>query len=166
MDKLEQYFKDNGIFQDSEKLFVNEMMIPLIGLENVLKYLKPQYTFIDQTGRERRIDFAINDEDFSGKIAFEIDGESYHAEGAVSSSYFDDSLFRQNELVMTGWIVLRFSYTQLQDSKKRNYVSETIEAVLRRFTNLVSSKVKGPNSLQLQALKALKYTRNYKKYTV
>lgn len=163
MDKLEQYFKDNEVYQDSEKLFVNEMMIPLIGLENVLKYLKPQCTFIDQTGRERRIDFAINDEEFLEKIAFEIDGESYHAEGAVSSNYFDDSLFRQNELVMAGWIVLRFSYTQLQDPKKRDYVSETIKTALRRFTSLAPSKVKGPNNLQLKALEALNYTRYYKK---
>lgn len=163
MDQLEKFFKENQVVQDSERIFVREFMIPLIGLDNVLKYLKPQYPFIDQTGRERRIDFAINDENFSDKIAFEIDGESYHAEGAVSSEYFDDSLFRQNELVMAGWNVLRFSFTQLQDPKKREYVSETLKLALRKFTNLVSSKVHGPNELQKKALKALAYTRDYKK---
>src|SRR5699024_2746427 len=101
--ELKKYFDENGITQQSEKLFVEEFVIPIIGNDK-LKFLKAQEPFIDQSGKQRRIDFAFHDEGLN-KIAFEIDGESYHAEGAISSEEFDDSLFRQNELIINNWYI-------------------------------------------------------------
>ena len=157
--ELKKYFYENGITQQSEKLFVEEFVIPIIGNDK-LKFLKAQEPFIDQSGKQRRIDFAFHDEGLN-KIAFEIDGESYHAEGAISSEEFDDSLFRQNELIINNWYVLRFSYTQLQDSTKRNYVFETIRNAIEKYRpDLLPSVPIKANGIQKQALKNIDFSRS------
>ncbi|MHC9000093.1 DEAD/DEAH box helicase [Enterococcus bulliens] len=156
---LEDYFNSNGITQKSEKIFVTEFVLPIIGIEK-LHCLKAQEPFIDQSGKQRRIDFAFHDEGLN-KIAFEIDGESYHAEGAITSDEFDDSLFRQNELIINNWHVLRFSYTQLQDSNKRDYVFETIKFALQKYRpDLLPPIEITPNGIQEKALRRIEYSRS------
>ncbi|MCE4990692.1 DEAD/DEAH box helicase family protein [Staphylococcus hominis] len=157
--QIQNYFDRNGINQQSEKLFVEEFIIPIIGIEK-LCYLKAQEPFIDQSGKQRRIDFAFHDEGLD-KIAFEIDGESYHAEGAITSKEFDDSLFRQNELVNNNWHVLRFSYTQLQDPIKREYVFETIKCAIQKHRpDLLPPDIINPNGIQQKVLAAIDYHRS------
>lgn len=157
--QLQNYYNKNGINQQSEKLFVEEFIIPIIGKDK-LCYLKAQEPFIDQSGKQRRIDFAFHDEGLN-KIAFEIDGESYHAEGAITSEEFDDSLFRQNELVINNWHVLRFSYTQLQDPIKRVYVFETIKFSIQKYRpDLLPPIIIKPNGIQKKALAAIDYSRS------
>src|SRR5690606_33177996 len=65
----------NRILQESEKLFVQDFLFPLLGKENI-KYVIPQYPFIDSEGRTRRIDFALVKDD--KKLALEVNGETYH----------------------------------------------------------------------------------------
>jgi len=36
------------------------------------------------------------------KLAIEVNGETYHAEGIVPNEVFDDNLFRQNEILQDG----------------------------------------------------------------
>ncbi|MGH1789808.1 DEAD/DEAH box helicase [Enterococcus faecalis] len=157
--ELEKYFNENSITQQSERLFVEEFIMPIIG-DDKLKFLKAQEPFIDQSGKQRRIDFAFHDEGLN-KVAFEIDGESYHAEGAISSEEFDDSLFRQNELIINNWYILRFSYTQLQDSDKRNYVFETIRNAIEKYRpDLLPYEPVEPNGIQRQALKSIDFSRS------
>ena len=90
---VEKYLETykSRISQDSERLFVKEFLFPLLGSKKI-KFVIPQYPFLDSSGRRRRIDFAIKTDD--KKIALEVDGETYHAEGAISKIDFDDALQR------------------------------------------------------------------------
>lgn len=124
----DEYFNYYKISQNSEKLFVNEFILPIIGINN-LHLLKAQETFIDRTGSNRRIEFSFHEEG-KPKIAFEIDGETYHSEGVIKSESFDDSLLRENELIQSNWTVLRYSYSQLQSPEWREYVSNSIRHCL------------------------------------
>src|SRR4051812_33211686 len=109
---LTKYYEIYGsrITQESEKLFVNDFLFPLLGAN--LNKIIPQHPFLDSTGRARRIDFAyISD---GARLALEVNGETYHAEGIIPNDMFDDNLFRQNEILNSGYKLIRFSYNQLQ----------------------------------------------------
>ena len=150
-------YHKNKILQDSEKLFVEEFMYPILGKEN-LKYLQPQYTFVDSSGSAKKIDFALKDE--NAKLAFEIDGESYHAEGAVTSQQFDAGLERQNEILLANWKLLRFSYSQLRDGSKSKDIKDSIKSFLQKNNSaIVKKELIEPNDLQKLSLEALDQTR-------
>lgn len=156
----DEYFNYYKISQNSEKLFVNEFILPIIGINN-LHLLKAQETFIDRTGSNRRIDFSFHEEG-KPKIAFEIDGETYHSEGVIKSESFDDSLLRQNELIQSNWTVLRYSYNQLQSPEWREYVSNSIRYCLRKLRSDLLPKEKiEPNNIQREVLKNLEIKRNF-----
>lgn len=71
----------------------------------------------------RRVDFAVKTK--AGKaLAIEFDGYGYHAN--LDREKFQDQLARQNDLLMNGWGVLRFSYF---DMKER--ADECINAISR-----------------------------------
>jgi len=155
---IERYFRTYGasISQESERLFVNEFLYPLIG-SNVLKFI-PQYPFIDSTGRCRRIDFAYVDG--STRLALEVNGETYHAEGIIPNNMFDDNLFRQNEILNNGYKLLRFSYNQLQSQVSRPLVASMLREFLARHAPILlgDNPIK-PNPLQRAALEALTFYR-------
>lgn len=160
---VDEYLKhyQNKILQDSEKLFVEEYMYPILGKEN-LKYLQPQYVFVDSAGSAKRIDFAIRDDET--KLAFEIDGESYHAEQAISSKQFDDNLTRQNEILLAGWKLLRFSYSQLRDGSKSKEIKDVIKSFLsRNNSSIIKKDTIKPNELQRLSLEALDQARRHDK---
>ena len=94
---LEQYFEQYGhrITQDSERLFLTDFLYPILG-ENI-EHVVPQYPFLDSSGKNRRIDFALQYEGLW--LALEVNGETYHAEGIIPNDLFDDNLFRQNEIL-------------------------------------------------------------------
>jgi len=85
---IEEYYKVYGsrIIQQSERLFLEEFLYPILGKKNI-KYVIPQYPFIDSEGKLRRIDFAIIKDDV--KIALEVNGETYHAEGMIPNDRVD-----------------------------------------------------------------------------
>ena len=160
--ELSEYLKTYGnrISQDSEKLFLTEFLYPLLGKRGI-KYVVPQYPFIDSEGRSRRIDFALIKD--SVRIALEVNGETYHAEGIIPGDVFDDNLQRQNEILNAGWILQRFSFNQLQESTWRKRVMDTLHRVIsKHIPELISEDAIKPNYLQTMALDALDFYRQKK----
>ena len=157
---LSEYLKvyQKRIRQESEKLFVSEFLYPILGKQNI-KYVIPQYPFIDSEGKNRKIDFVIIKD--SKKLALEVNGEFYHAEGIIPNEMFDDNLFRQNEILNAGYKLLRFSYNQLQMPNWRKQVFESIrKSIQKTFPELISETVVKPNYLQKEALKNLDLYRS------
>lgn len=122
-------------------------------------YVVPQYPFIDSEGHSRQIDFGIVT-DQGNKVAFEINGETYHAEGIIPSAQFDDNLFRQNEILFHGWTLRRYSYNQLKDTIWRNRIFAEINLTLKKYAPELLSDVKiEPNPIQKEVLPQLKMCR-------
>ena len=157
---LQEYMEvyKTRITQESEALFVRDFLYPLLGKEKI-KHVVPQYPFIDSEGRSRRIDFGIvlNNK----RIALEINGETYHAEGIIPNEMFDDNLNRQNEILNAGWFLLRYSYSQLQHPEWRVKVSQSLFYLLRkRIPEILSDVLIEPNYLQNIVLESLDYYRD------
>lgn len=76
-----------------------------------------QHPFVDICGNHRTIDFAVMTD--SGKVAFEIDGETWHSPGKVSQEKYIDDLLKQNSMIFNGWKVFRWTDTQLQKTPER-----------------------------------------------
>ena len=156
---LEQYYALHGskITQNSERLFVNEFLYPLLGEQ--IEHVIPQERFLDKSGASRKIDFVCRG---SGTpVAFEINGESYHAEGIIPGEDFDDNLYRQNEILQAGYKLLRFSYNQLQAQLWRPIVNQHIYALLAiEAPELIPQREMRPNELQAEALQALRFHRS------
>ena len=156
---IDQYIETykSRMTQDSERLFVSEFLFPILG-EKKMKYVVPQYPFLDSSGRSRRIDFGVL---YNGKkLALEVNGESYHAEGIIPGEQFDDNLNRQNEILSAGWFLLRFSYNQLKSPQWRQKVSHDIFSLLcKHIPEILSKKSIEPNYLQCQVLDALNFYR-------
>ena len=155
---LEEYYAKYGdrIRQDSERLLVDEFLYPILG-ERIDQVI-PQHPFIDSSGKSRNIDFLCIG--LRTSIAFEVNGETYHAEGIIPGENFDDNLYRQNEILQAGHKLLRFSYHQLQSTQWRPIVRQHIRTALVRETpDLIPEGAVQPNELQTEALQALNYRR-------
>ncbi len=76
-----------------------------------------QHPFVDIYGNHRTIDYAVLTED--GKVAFEIDGETWHNPEKVSQDKYNDDLLKQNSMVYLGWRVFRWTDTQLLKTPDR-----------------------------------------------
>jgi superfamily II DNA or RNA helicase len=76
-----------------------------------------QIPFVDIYGNHRFIDFAL--ESAGEKIAIEIDGETWHNPGKVSSEKYYDDLLKQNSLIHQNWKVYRWVYKQLLTQRER-----------------------------------------------
>lgn len=112
---------------DIERTFVEDVFYPYAG-ENGLDFLQAQTPFEDSECRTRKLDFTITTNRYNYVI--EIDGYTYHAEGAsrVSPEYFDDLLVKHNDLILNGYILVRFSYNQI-----RNHPDLCINTLRRTF---------------------------------
>jgi hypothetical protein len=160
---LEEYFQHFGtrITQDSERLFVEEFLYPLVGskIDNIV----PQHPFLDRTGRSRRIDFACRGS--RGHLALEVNGETYHAEGIIPNEMFDDNLFRQNEIIRAGYRLARFSYSQLKDPRWRPVIMDSIRDVIGETApELLSAYTLEPTEIQNEAIDSLEYFRRVKEW--
>ncbi|NTV60615.1 MAG: DEAD/DEAH box helicase family protein [Chlorobiaceae bacterium] len=156
---IEEYYEKYGskITQESERLFVDEFLYPIVGQQ--IEKIVPQYLFLDRTGKSRRIDFAYHGS--RSCIALEVNGETYHAEGIIPNELFDDNLFRQNEILSRGYILLRFSYNQLQSTQWRHLIIDTLRETFRvHAPDLLSEYTITPTRLQEEALHALDFFRN------
>lgn len=126
--KIIDFIQENETkMNDIERRFVEDVFYPYAG-ENGLDYLKAQTPFEDSECRTRKLDFTIDTNRF--RYVIEIDGYTYHAEGAqrVSPEYFDDLLTKQNDLILNGYILIRFSYNQI-----RNHPDACINTLRRSF---------------------------------
>lgn len=97
----------------AEMLFLKQVWWPLFSHFN---YLHPEYEVDDFKGGKRYLDFAYIRPGF--RICIEIDGYGPHLKNS-SRWQFSDSLERQNQLVIDGWSVLRFSYDQVKEKPRR-----------------------------------------------
>lgn len=158
---LVEYYEAVGsqITQESERLFVDEFLYPLVG--HRIGEIIPQFPFLDRTGRSRRIDFVCKGS--KGRLALEVNGETYHAEGIIPNEMFDDNLFRQNEILRSGYRLVRFSYSQLKDPKWRPVIMATLRDIISDTApELLSAYTLDPTEIQLEALHALDFYRTSK----
>lgn len=97
----------------AEELFLKQVWWPLF---HHFKYLHPEYEVDDFKDGKRYLDFAYIRPAI--RICFEIDGYGPHLKN-ISRWQFSDSLERQNQLVIDGWTVIRFSYDQVNEKPRR-----------------------------------------------
>ncbi len=107
--------KANSVNSVAEDLFV-EIFCETFGL-GIAEKMYIQYPFLDIYGNHRYIDFALENDEI--KIAFEIDGETYHNPKNISSNKYYDDLLKQNSLVYNEWKVYRWAYLQLKNQRDK-----------------------------------------------
>jgi superfamily II DNA or RNA helicase len=115
-----------------EDVFV-ELFAQVFGLEKV-QMLAHEYPVEDIYGAARSIDYAIRSAD--EKIAFEIDGLTWHLPGAISIDKFEDDLLRQNSLIHQGWRVFRWTDRELAQEPER--VKEQLALFVESIPGLLS----------------------------
>jgi superfamily II DNA or RNA helicase len=115
-----------------EDLFA-ELFTQVFGLEKTL-LLVPQYPTKDLYEGCRYVDFASRTRD--QRVAFEIDGLTWHVPDATSVSKYEDDLLKQNSLVHSGWLVFRWTDRQIAHEPER--VKEQLALFLERVTGLLS----------------------------
>ncbi|MDD6827807.1 MAG: DEAD/DEAH box helicase [Oscillospiraceae bacterium] len=104
----------------AEEKFV-QIFCELFGPEKG-QYVYLQYPFLDIYGKHRTIDYAVMTKD--GKIAFEIDGETWHDPSKVSEEKYTDDLLKQNSMIYQDWKVYR--WTDAQINKKPELVKDEL----------------------------------------
>ncbi|MFX3632040.1 MAG: DUF559 domain-containing protein [Candidatus Pristimantibacillus sp.] len=78
--------------------------------------LKVEHPFLDFKGGQRFADFVYVKNGI--RLVIEIDGFTTHARD-LSPGEFNDHLLRQNDLVLSGWMVLRFSAWQVEHQPRQ-----------------------------------------------
>ncbi len=81
------------------------------------QYVYLQYPTVDIYGGHRTIDFALNLPE--GRVAIEVDGNTWHQPGIVSRDKYHDDLLKQNSMVYEGWRVYRWTSEQIERSPDR-----------------------------------------------
>lgn len=109
----------------AEKLFLEQVWWPLF---YQFSYLHPEYEVNDFKDGKKYLDFAYIRPAI--KICFEIDGYGPHLK-SISRWQFSDNLERQNQLVIDGWIVIRFSFDQVKDHPRR--CQQIVQQVMGRW---------------------------------
>lgn len=97
----------------AEMLFLKQVWWPLF---YNFRYLHPEYEVNDFKDGTRYLDFAYIRPAI--RICLEVDGYGPHLKN-ISRWQFSDSLERQNQLVIDGWTVIRFSYDQVKEKPRR-----------------------------------------------
>jgi superfamily II DNA or RNA helicase len=115
-----------------EDIFV-ELFAQVFGLEKV-QLLAHEFPVEDIYGGGRAIDYALRAAD--EKIAFEIDGLTWHHPAAITIAKYEDDLLRQNSLVHQGWRVFRWTDRELLTEPDR--VKEELALFLESVPGLLS----------------------------
>lgn len=115
-----------------EDIFV-ELFAQVFGLANV-QLLVHEYPVEDIYGAGRSIDYALRTSD--ERIAFEIDGLTWHLPGAIPVEKYEDDLLRQNSLIHQGWRVFRWTDRELLVEPER--VKEQLALFLESIPGLLS----------------------------
>ena len=108
----------------AEKLFLKQVWWPSF---YHFRYLHPEFEIDDFKDGKRYLDFAYIRPAI--RICFEVDGYGPHLKN-ISRWQFSDSLERQNQLVMDGWTVIRFSYDQVKEKPRR--CQQVVQQVIGR----------------------------------
>lgn len=109
----------------AEILFLRQVWWPIF---NHFRYLHPEYEVDDFKDGKRYLDFAYIRPAI--RICFEIDGYGPHLRN-ISRWQFADNLERQNQLVIDGWTVIRFSYDQVKEQPRR--CQQIVQQVIGRW---------------------------------
>jgi hypothetical protein len=109
----------------AEMLFLKQVWWPLF---YHFRYLHPEYEVDDFKDGKRYLDFAYIRPAI--RICLEIDGYGPHLKN-ISRWQFSDSLERQNQLVIDGWTVIRFSYDQVKEKPRR--CQQIVQQVIGRW---------------------------------
>ncbi|MEH7072828.1 DNA-binding response regulator [Neobacillus drentensis] len=109
----------------AEKLFLKQVWWPSF---YHFWYLHPEYEVDDFKDGKRYLDFAYIRPAI--RICFEVDGYGPHLKN-ISRWQFSDSLERQNQLVIDGWTVIRFSYDQINENPRR--CQQIVQQVIGRW---------------------------------
>ncbi|MDR4949781.1 DNA-binding response regulator [Neobacillus cucumis] len=109
----------------AEKMFLKQVWWPLF---YHFRYLHPEYEVNDFKDGKRYLDFAYIRPAI--RICFEIDGYGPHLKN-ISRWQFSDNLERQNQLVIDGWTVIRFSYDQVMEHPRR--CQQFVQQVIGRW---------------------------------
>lgn len=149
--------REGVVASPAEALALETVLKPVIQ-EQAWPRITCNFEVVLGDNSRRFIDFAIVGE--LSRIAIEIDGYGYHAEGVISRASFNDQQARQNELVLAGWRILRFTFDQVrndpyrcQDQLRRMIIDD---ASLHR--NFAPSAL-APTTLQQETLNKLESCR-------
>lgn len=108
------YAKNTGNSGTEEKFI--QLFCDVFGPEKG-QYVYLQYPFLDIYGGHRTIDFAMNTTE--GRIAIEVDGNTWHDPAKVSDDKYHDDLLKQNSMVHDGWKVYRWTSKQIEITPDR-----------------------------------------------
>ena len=111
--------------KQAEMLFLKQVWWPLY---YHFRYLHPEYEVDDFKDGKRYLDFAYIRPAI--RICLEIDGYGPHLKN-ISRWQFSDNLERQNQLVIDGWTVIRFSYDQVKETPRR--CQQIVQQVIGRW---------------------------------
>jgi superfamily II DNA or RNA helicase len=115
-----------------EDLFV-DLFAEVFGAESAC-LLAHELPFEDILGNGRQIDYALRTVD--ARVAFEIDGLTWHVPDAERIAEYEDQLLRQNSLVHQGWRVFRWTDRQIADEPES--VKEQLVLFLERIPGLLA----------------------------
>jgi hypothetical protein len=115
-----------------EDLFV-ELFAQVFGVEKV-QMLAHDYPVDDIYRSSRYIDYAIGTAD--ERVAFEIDGLTWHVPDAISVDKYEDGLLRQNSLIHQEWRVFRWTDREIASEPER--VKEQLALFLETVSGLLS----------------------------
>jgi superfamily II DNA or RNA helicase len=104
----------------------------VFGLEKA-SLLVPQHPVADVYGNTRYIDFALRT--IAERIAFEIDGLTWHVPNPDRVHDYENALLRQNSLIHNGWRVFRWTDRQIAGEPER--VKEQLALFLERIPGLL-----------------------------
>jgi hypothetical protein len=111
--RLEREAALNGSHRKSlgkmELAFLEQVWLPAMNGDT--EGLHAEYPLKDFKGGQRFIDFVYTKNRV--RLIFEIDGFTTHVRD-ISVGEYDDHLTRQNDLMLAGWLVLRFSANQVE----------------------------------------------------
>lgn len=109
----------------AEKAFVEKVWWPAFGQ---FRQLHPEYEVTDFKDGYRYLDFAYLRSGL--RLAIEIDGYGPHLRN-ISRDRFSDQCRRQNDLILDGWKVLRFTYDDVNDNPR--YCQQTLQQFMGRW---------------------------------
>jgi superfamily II DNA or RNA helicase len=109
-----------------------ELFTQVFGLENA-RLLTPEFPVEDIYGGSRFVDFALRTLD--EKVAFEVDGLTWHVPDEQAIWKYEDDLLRQNSLIHHGWRIFR--WTDRQIGQEPEQVKEQLALFLERIPGLL-----------------------------
>lgn len=121
-----------GQSSEPEDIFV-ELFAQVFGLEKV-QALAHDFPVEDIYGNGRYIDYAIRTADY--RVAFEVDGLTWHLPSAIPVAKYEDDLLRQNSLIHDGWRVYRWTERELRHEPEK--VKEQLALFLESIPGLLS----------------------------